>query len=245
MLCLIFSCGLARAEKSIVFTSGTFLKKPSGRTAQAILKEAFKRNGFTFEVEHMPAMRSLETSNSGLSDGELSRVGDFHSVSNGAYPNLIRIDSVLYTNGLSAFALKGVDVSSWTDLSNLPFAYRRGRKNLENNIVKLNLVETAYPVTSDLQAFRMLSSGRVKVVVSSTYTGSDIIKNGTEFVDVDEVAILSTVSMHAYIHEKHRKLAPQLSKTIDAMKRDGSFQRVVAEVDGIPYTAALTTSEGE
>ncbi len=215
------------AAQSVTFSGGAPLNSYQPKVIIPILKEAFRRKGVIFHAEHNPSLRSLELSNSGVVDGELHRVFNFHQVSNGEYPNLVRIESQLLSIWVTAFATKEFKISSWADLSNHKVAYYRGRKNVENFLKGIMASENIQTVNDDKQAFRLLANDRIKIVISELKEGINIIKSSDKFKKIKEISRLDETKIYAYIHKKHKDLARQVAQALEEMKKDGTFTRLL------------------
>jgi len=215
----------------ITFSAGAPLNGYQARIIVPILSEAFKRNQIRFHAKYNPSLRSLQLSNSGEVDGELHRVDNFFEVSDGKYPNLLRIDSLLLDVWLSAFSTKHIKVESWEDLKSYTVIYYRGRKNVEQHLQRVLPNEQIYAVNTDEQAFRMLAAGRADIVISENLQGNRIIANNPKLSGVVEIAKIQKTKIYAYIHKKHEKLAPKIAETIEQMKIDNSFSIIVGDVN--------------
>lgn len=218
---------LSNTPLKVSFVGGAPLQTFQPRVIIPLLTEAFKRNGIAFEARHVASARALLLSNSGEADGELHRVKDFHAITNNNYPNLVRIDSELLTVHLTIYALGSKQkVSGWSDLSGKRVAYQRGRKNVER-FLELDAPPSVISTTlTDYNAFTMLTKGYVDFVVSESPEGLMMIETVPEFGVIREVARLEATPIYAYMHSRHAKLAERIAKTLEEMKRDGSFQRI-------------------
>jgi len=218
---------LATAVDKIVFSGGAPLDTYQPRVIVPILTEAFKRNGIVFEARYHPSLRSLMYSNSGRIDGELHRVYEFHEISDGKYPNLIRIESKLLSIWLSAFSIKEKEIKKWEDLKDYKVIYYRGRKNVEKYL-KANIpFEQVSTSVTDSQAFKMLAAGRIDVVISESVAGKQILTNNPAYRNIKEIAKLEETKIYSYINKKHKDLALKIAKTIEEMKQDGTFAKIV------------------
>jgi len=215
------------AAPSVTFSGGAPLNTYQPKVIIPILKEAFRRNGVIFNAEHNPSLRSLQLSNSGIVDGELHRVFNFHKVSNGEYPNLVRIESQLLSIWVTAFATKEFEISNWADLSPHQVAYYRGRKNVENFLKGIMPSKNIQTVNHDKQAFRLLANNRIEIVISELKEGINIIKSSDKFKNIREIARLDETKIYAYIHKKHKDLASQVAQALEEMKKDGTFKRLL------------------
>ncbi|NQZ52468.1 MAG: transporter substrate-binding domain-containing protein [Moritella sp.] len=229
-LLLIFASHL-QAASEIVFTAGASLKSYQPSIIVPILTEAFKRNGIKFRAVHHPSLRSLMLSNGGRYDGELHRVYDFHQVSDGKYPNLIRIESKLLSVWLSVFSTKGISISGWDSLKGYSVAYYRGRKDVEINLNKVLAPKYINRVNTDEQAFAMLAAGRVDIVISESLQGNMIVESHPNFFEIVEVAKISESKIYSYMHLKHQEVATEVAKILNGMKQDGSFLKITDQVN--------------
>mgnify|MGYP000426774199 CR=1 FL=1 len=221
----------ADAVDEVTFSAGAPLDSYQARIIVPILSEAFKRNQISFHAEYYPSLRSLQLSNSGEFDGELHRVYNFFEVSDGKYPNLLRIESLLLSVWLSAFSTKNLKIESWEDLNSYTVIFYRGRKNVEKQLLRVLPKEQIHEVNTDEQAFRMLVAGRADIVISESLQGNKIIANNPKLSHVVEVAKMHETKIYAYIHKRHEKLAPQIADTIEKMRADNSFSRIVNDVN--------------
>jgi len=219
------------AADSITFASGAPLYDYQARVIIPILTEAFKESSIEFDAIAMPSLRALETSNSGLLDGELHRVYELHDITNNKYSNLLRIDCELLVVELMVFSKHSIDIKDWQDLSKYSVAYYRGRNDVSKNFAKLNVKPAIYQVNTDTQAFIMLALDRVDVVISEKKLGNKIILSDREFADIAAVGSLAKTHIYAYLHKKHQKLLPKIVDSLEQMKSKGRFQQLFAEAE--------------
>ncbi|MCJ8339853.1 MAG: transporter substrate-binding domain-containing protein [Pseudomonadales bacterium] len=219
------------AANEIVFTGGASLKSYQPSIIVPILTEAFKRNGIKFRALHHPSLRSLMLANSGKLDGELHRVYDFHKVSMGKYPNLVRIESKLLSVWLSVFSANGIVITGWGNLKGFRVAYYRGRKDVETILNKVLAPELIIRVNTDEQAFSMLAAGRVDLVISESIQGKMLVESHQKFRKIMEVAKIDESKIYAYMHFKHKKLVGEIAEILNGMKEDGSFLKIVDKVN--------------
>jgi len=210
----------------VVFTGGAALTSYQPSIIVPILTEAFRRNNSQFRAVYHPSLRSLALSNSGKFDGELHRVYDFHNVSMGKYPNLIRIESELLSVWLSVFSANGINITGWNSLKGYRVAYYRGRKDAENILNKIIAPELITRVNTDEQAFSMLAADRVDFVIAESLQGRMIIESHQKFNDIVEASKISESKIYSYMHLKHKKIADQITYILNDMKKDGSFLKI-------------------
>ncbi len=230
---LLFSVVLfaapVQAQNSFTFTGGELATSPLPSIIVPLLSEAFKRNGLDFSFEHNPSLRSLDLSNTGMRDGEIARIKHFHKVSNNKYSNLLRIETELVSIRDVAYSVEDISISDWQGLKGLDVAYYRGRKNTQSKLEKILEKDNIIEVSGHEHAFKMLASGRVDIVITDNLQGAHLKRSSEEaFNSIKEVAVLGDdLAIHAFIHKKHVALKSVIERTLEEMKADGTFSRIV------------------
>lgn len=219
------------AVDSITFASGAPLDDYQARIIVPILTEAFKKNNIEFSALYIPSLRALRISNSGELDGELHRVSNFHEITNNQYNNLLRIDCKLLSVHLTVFAKEKFLINNNEEIKNYSLAYYRGRKDVDQLLSQLKTHESIYRVNTDIQAFQMLVTGRVDLVISESHLGNRIIDSNTKFNNIKELKRLTKTNIYSYIHKKHQALLPIINKTLEQMKAQGRFKEIVEEIN--------------
>jgi len=223
----IFQTLYAQNVKELTFSGGAPLDTYIPSITVPVLTEAFKRNGITFKALYLPSLRSLESTNSGFLDGELHRVSNFHEVSRGKYPNLIKIDSELVHVWVVAFAKKDIQINAWKDLKKYHVSYYRGRKNITSALAEVLPAKQIFTVSNDKKAFELLNAGRIDVVVTERNQGNRILSKYPEYSNIQEVGKLQQSVIFSYINKKYKILSIKIANTIDEMKKDGTFNNIV------------------
>jgi len=221
----------SQTVQKITFTGGQPLHQYQPSIIVPVLTEAFKRNGIRFKAVHHPSPRSLLYSNNGSLDGELHRIYDFHQVSGGQYPNLIRIESEMLTVWLGIFATKAINFDTWEDLTEHTVAYARGRKNLEKILPQYLPADKILAANNDTHAFKMLSEGLVDIVVSESRLGDNLLESYSLFSNITKTKKVYPTRIYSYMHKKHQQLAQKIAATIEQMKQDGSYVKIVEAVN--------------
>ncbi|WP_291329605.1 ABC transporter substrate-binding protein [Desulfovibrio sp. UCD-KL4C] len=224
-----FCCAeVSFAQDKLVFASGSSMDSYQSMIIYPLLKEAFQRNGIKFEVKSFPSPRALLMSNSGALDGDLHRVYEFHEVSNGDFPNLVRIECQLLVSYIGVFSSKhNARITSWAELKGATVGYRGGRQNVKKNLNGVLQDSNIFIETSELSLFRMAEKGLLDYIISESIEGKKFLYLYPDLKDVKEVGRLSEMRIYAYINKKYSDLAPKIARTLDAMKRDGSFQSIM------------------
>ncbi len=229
-ICCILQSLNAQSVKEVTFSGGAPLDTYIPSITVPVLTEAFKRNGIEFKALHLPSLRSLESTNAGILDGELHRVSNFHEVSRGKYPNLIKIDSDLVHVWVVAFSTKSIKINSWKDLKDYYVSYYRGRKNITAALQNVVPQKQIFRVNNDKKAFELLSAGRIDIVVTERNQGHKILSTYPNFSNISEVGQLQQSIIFAYINKKYKDLALKIATSIEEMKRDGTFKRLLEKM---------------
>ena len=221
----------SQAVEDITFTGGQPLNQYQPSIIVPILTEAFKRNGIRFKAVHHPSLRSLAYSSTGNLDGELHRVYSFHKVSGDKYPDLIRIESEMLTIWQAVFATQKIKFETWDDLKGYRVAYSRGRKNIQKILHQFVPKDQIVAANNDTHAFKMLSDGFIDVVVSESRLGDDLLEGRSHFSNIIKIRKVHPIRIYSYMHNKHQQLAESIAVTIEQMKKDGSYARIVGAVN--------------
>jgi len=214
------------AIETITFASGAPLEDYQAKVVLPILTEAFAQQNVEFSAVYLPSLRALQISNSGMLDGELHRVGEFHEITQDKYNNLIKIDHKLLSVYLAIFAKEDLMVDNWDDLTNYALAYYRGRKNVDSYLSHVGAQYGIYKVNTDEQAFHMLASNKVDIVISESHLGKTLINASSHLSGIKELKRLEKTDIYAYIHNKHQSLIPALIRSLKQMEVQGRFEQI-------------------
>ena len=75
----------------------------------------------------------------------------------------------------------------------------------------------------------MLVAGRFDIYINVLSYINGFVAGHPEFKAIQPAGILEDVSMYPYLHKKHRELVPQLAAVLQAMKGDGTYQRLMQQ----------------
>lgn len=217
---------LAASQKPFVFNMGFEPQSVQAQFQTRIAREAFLRLGIPTEFVRVPAERALLHLNEGIEDGNLIRVAGLSRI----YPNIVQIpvkivdyDFVVITRD-PAFQVTG-----WDSFADLDVAIVTGWKILESNIRKY---ASLTKVKDGEQLFGLLQSGRVDAVVYERMQARMLMREADCVQGVIHEPPLATREMYFYVNKAHSGLAPQVAKTLEAMKLDGSYGRIYQDVFG-------------
>ena len=193
--------------------------------------EIFARVGVKVFLKRMPLKRIQYEIEQQSIDGDFLRPRGFSQ-------KLVMVDSPLFPLSYSAYA-KGdakevmacarslVDGGS----CGLKIGYIRGAFIPGKEMLAAVRFPKTYPLNSYESGLNMLAEGRIDL-----FLGSDAIANcmavGPFFKDsgIKKVLTISEIDGYIYLHKKHEELALRLKSVIDAMRADGSFDRILHEI---------------
>ncbi|MCH8618991.1 transporter substrate-binding domain-containing protein [Undibacterium sp. TS12] len=217
----------ASAQQTLVLNTPFFAPITSpGRDGVLDLfyAELFRRVGIKIEIQPMSAERSLLNVNSGIDDGDVSRVLGIDK----SYPNLVRVPESVMIYQMVVFTRKPrFTVKGSDSLKSFDVGILTGWKILERNIIdphSLSKLETG------TQLFSMLDKGRIDVAVIEKLEGLHFIQSmGLKDINIMEPAFVEG-DWFLYLHKKHEALLPRLAEEIRKMKQDGTHKRIFDSV---------------
>jgi len=189
-----------------------------------VTSEAFRRVGLSLRTSRLPAERGLKNANSGLTDGEMSRIAGLQKI----YPNLIRVPESIMDWHFCAFSPQQINLNnSWQSLKPYQVAFINGWKILEKN-VPVN--SSTIKVKNVDQLFYLLKTSRADLIMYERWGGLLKIKQ----LKMNRVSLqlppLATRHMYIYLHRKHKNYIKKIAESLKEMKRDGSYDRISEKI---------------
>jgi polar amino acid transport system substrate-binding protein len=184
-----------------------------------LIKEAFARIGMEVRLQSRPPERSLLDADQGMVDGDAVRIGGLGR----QYPNLIQVpEKVLVCDFVTFSKQVALKPSGWKDLKPYNVAIIRGHKISETHIGEPRSLVKA----RDTEAlFRLLDNDRVDLVVCERLFGTMKAKKINPRIKVLEPPLV-TLDFYLYLHKRHQALIPKISEALQAMKKDGTYQKL-------------------
>lgn|GEM_PF-1231279 len=214
------------APSAPALTLATTISPPLSEPGQngmldLIIRGAFARIGADVSLLQLPSERGLVMADSGQVDGDGNRISGLQA----AYPNLLQVPESNMTYEFTAFALRpDVYVRNWDDLRHYTVAYIIGWKIYDENVHASSTVKVATPEN----LFALLRAGRVDVVLYYRLGGLHYARKlGLTNLRVLDPP-LATREMYMYLNSRHADLVPRLADALRGMKKDGSYERIVA-----------------
>lgn len=186
-----------------------------------ILTEAYQRIGIKILVAPYPARRGIELADIGILDGEAGRLAHIQDL----YQNLIMVPVPIFTNSTVAFTKnKQIKISSWDDLSHYSVTSMLGLKYTES---KLKGHPQAHFVNSIQKAFSLMDKQRYDITIFSLHDGLNVINqlplNGVQTIPFE------TIPSYHFIHKKHVKLLPEITRALQEIKTEGLIDKISSE----------------
>lgn len=194
--------------------------------ADRIVREAFRRAGVEIRIVHAPSERSLVNANEGITAGEYLRISGLEQ----HYPNLVMVPEPICEYEFMAFARdRGIRVKGWESLRPHNVGYITGWKILEQNVTGVKSVTT---VRNEEALFELLRGGRADLVIYERQRGEALLRR-TGKGDIRPLSPpLARREMYLYLNRGHESQVPRVAKALRQMKRDGTWQRIMASVPG-------------
>jgi len=210
----------ARAEPSLSFG---FIHAPLSFSSLSVLKVAYSKIGIRVQGLKLPAARSLEQSDAGLTDGEVHRIREIEA----EHPRLIRIEVPI--NSVEGMALSCDGPVNTTD-SDVFRKYRIGIKI--GTIYAERLTEGMPSVTkllSEDKLMDLLVAKRLDVVIGDRpWAERQTDMPGHECVRINEPPLVR-IPLYHYLHIRHAELVPDLTRVLREMKESGEMDRVIRQ----------------
>lgn len=230
----ISTTNISASSKQIAFAA-TVDKGPGLVLLKKVYTEVFKRNGLLFTCKQYPAIRASYMANSGYSDGVLSRIYSYNT----SFPNLIRIEEPHLNGGFIAVGKSSlIDHNGWNSLAKTSYkvSYIRGVVGCEVNLPKVVTPENLIIVNNISEGYKMLLRGAVDIFIGPelpiirTLHSNEYNRSGLRII-----GIMQKYTSHAFLHKKHKELAPKISDTLKEIKEEGLIEKYMHEAGVIKY----------
>lgn len=190
-----------------------------------LMQEACRRIGYRVSIDKPQAERALMLANSGINDGDGPRIANLDNV--WSYPYLVRVEEKLLDIDFVAITRDpNLSIRAWNSLAGHNVAIVTGWKILERHLAYLsNLIK----VKDVEHLLLLLQHGRTDVVIMDRYSGLATARLiGLKDFHVNDPPLEST-PMYLYLNIRHVEIAQKLSAALQAMKRDGTYNRIHQE----------------
>lgn len=226
-LLLVSSVAVIAADKPVLtlvtgdLAPGFYHSPEQTGLVDELVEQALQRMGYDLRVLTVPTERSLKMAEAGLADGELVRTRAIEEY----FPTLLRVPEPLASNEFVVFSRDTMDLSKgWQSLSGKSVGIILGMKIIEKKVPASALVTK---VKNEKQLFTLLQKKRIDYAVFVKDIGQYYLhKNNIKGLVVSDIS-LESVPSYVYLHPKYAILVPRLARALQAMKQDGSYQKLV------------------
>lgn len=220
LLTILFTSIILQANE--VITLSAISESIGTSIAEKVLFEAYKRINIELEVKHYPAIRALQYSNSGFTDGEVNRIDGIET----QYPNLIKvpvpighIDAMIFTKNTDFIPL------GWNSLEGYKVGIRRGTKFAEQGIKDVLNIKP-FITNSEVQLFQLINSDRVDLIVTPRVSGLRMFQDhGITGIYALEPP-LESYPLYHYLHKKNIHLLPEITRVLVEMENEGLIEKI-------------------
>lgn len=226
---------MVRPEKLIILSTQKTLNSPSGKFLNLVYTEAFKRLGIVFQYKTYPAKRSSMLSDTGKVDGELSRIDSYNEL----HTDVIRVEEPHWTSGFIAIGVSPkIELNGWESLkkTNYRVDYRRGIIGCETNLPKVVEPKRINVVNRPEQGFNRILIGWSDIFIGAEMDLMPLLKSDKyRNTKLRVVGVMQEFTGHAFLHKKHKELAPKVSAVLKKMKKEGLLEQYRIESKLITY----------
>ena len=192
--------------------------------AETVVTEGARRAGMTLTFVRLPALRSAEAANDGMTDGDLGRIVEITT----RYPNLIAVPTPI-TKFTVAIYSASPDIASKSRAD-----IRQMRIGLLRGIFTPIKYSHGMKVTESVglaSMFDMLATHRFDVAMVEHYNAATFVRKNRLTAVYLWPHVWATDPLHLVLNKKHAALVPRLDAALQQMKREGPIDQ--AYVDGL------------
>lgn len=190
-----------------------------------VYQEMARRAGVHIVIQSLPAAeRSLLNQNSGIDDGDVSRIFGMEKL----YPNLVMVPEPVMHYEMVAFSrLADFRVTGPESLAPYTVGIPKGWKILERNTVAARSVTG---LENGGQLFAMLDKERIDIAIIEKFQGLFFVQDmGMKNIKMLQPPLVEG-DWYMYVNRKHLALVPDLTAALRSMKVDGTHQRILSDI---------------
>jgi hypothetical protein len=223
LLAAALACAPACANPPVITLVGATDTRQSvhGPWLEMIYREAFRRLGYRLQYLDYPANKASSLSDQGLVDGEIHRVADYGQ----AHPNLVRVEEPHFSMAFAAYGIPPLWLGGgWRSLRTTAYRvdYRLGVKKAETELPLVVDAARLSATVTTADGLRLLEAHKLDLFVDVDDVVQAVLAS-KEFrgSPVRRIAFMEQIDVHAFLHKRHRDLAPRLAEVLREMKREG------------------------
>lgn len=214
-------CRLLIAEDLPTLTISSGFNPPESTLIENIIKEVSKRAKINILYEVFPNKRSLVNANTGITDGDASRVWEI----NDYYQNLIRVPVPSHSIDLVVLSKKKIYIKDPSEISQYNVGVIQGMKIavlLAENNKPLSLLKA----TDHDTLIKMLLVDRLDLVITNKialFASLDKLRGRKLYLNDKP---LVSRPLYIQLHKKNKAYIPQLQTALESMHKDGTYKRI-------------------
>jgi len=238
-------CTLLTAEDLPTLTISCGFNPPETVLIENVMKEVSKRAKVNIHYEVFPNKRSLVNANTGITDGDATRVWEI----NDYYPNLIRVPVPSHSIDLVVLSKKKIYVKDPSELSQYNVGVVRGMK-IAVLLAEKNKPLSLLKATEHETLIKMLLADRLDLVITNEialFSSLDKIRGHKLYMNNKP---LMSRPLYMQLHKKNRAYIPPLQTALESMHKDGTYKRIRDDFfrlyeNEIDTTLMILNSEGK
>ena len=212
------ACVSASDKKTLVINSGSsapLILNSGDGFYPPLVRAIFARLNIQAKTTRLPSARSLKNANQGIDDGVIGRIKGIDK----KLTNLIQVPEKVLDLEFVAFSN---DKNLKINVLLIEYCKYPGWKIYDKNVVSY---KSLIKVKNTRQLFKLLENKRVDVILSQNIPGKYMMTQLNYYPSQVKPSLLSR-EMFLYMHNKHSKLVPLISKELKILKNDGTYQRL-------------------
>lgn len=232
LLFLLVSILPLNANDTLIMVSGNSPTKTyQGRLLYYIYDEVFNRLELSWEYHVYPGKRRDNLLDTGMVDGELSRVysyGDDH-------PDLIRVNESPFSISMSLFGTNNLTLSQIEDLKDKNYRIGVIRGSKQPNIILDNLISDGYIPRKNKYEFntyesglKMLINDRIDLILGNSFAISDQLYLNN-YLEIHKLLDISREPVFSYLHKKHAYIVPLMESVLKDIKNEELIEKFLLQ----------------
>lgn len=227
LVCVLAGVGFSESNTKEITLATTMKNAKSAQMLYHVLiyREAGKRLGININVKGYPSKRATYLGDTGEVDGQSGRVYAY----NAKHPDLLRVEESLNSIKFSAFAYdQNIKLNGWESLKNKGFRvdYRRGTRLCTLRLPGVVKEGNISPVNEIKLSFRKMINGRSDVFIGvEIFILEELEKNEFKSSGIHKVGVMEEITVHGFLHKKHKDLVQRLSDVLTEMKKEGLMEK--------------------
>lgn len=212
------SAGSAADSRRMVISA--IVNEQTHAMAKHVLREAYRRIGYSVLFDDLPGQRALEWADKGVTDGDAARIEGTENT----YTHLIRVKvPVVHFEGVAFTKTVDRPIRRWEDLKGFRIGVVRG---IRYSAIGTEGMEPFF--ANDMtHLFTILDKGRIEVAVAVLDAGRiEIEKHFKDSGIHVSGSPLFTAPLYHFVHIKHSQLVGPLEAALSDMTASGQMERI-------------------